>query len=267
MDLLAVITLLLACWDATAATMLYGPCPHLLPNTYESFVIKPFEGSAGQILYFSNVRFEALFDGRTEIEERYRSYYMIALEQQDDQCFRPFRLEKNKTSFAEVTKASTRHGRLTLINVAVLALHEKSYLLAFSCVQVGHNKLEYVWVFGRAGRFGVGREKVREMFGPWLANISTPYQDLRRTHHELTFCTSIFWPAMVGGVAALLTLLSVTSGIVCWKKHKQILQLRRSSCAEYPMEELEHPMELQDTENRRDITSAKTIAVIHGGVI
>ncbi|KFB51321.1 hypothetical protein ZHAS_00019375 [Anopheles sinensis] len=266
---LLVVTVLVAYCDPTVSTLLYGPCPHFYPNNFERARIKPFENTAGEILYFSNVRFEALFDGKAEIEERYLSYYAIVLEHLDEeQCFRPFQLQFKPSLVGKITYGSSRRGPLTIINTVVLAVHEKNYLLAFSCVQLGHTKLEYVWIFGRSGRFGVGLQKVRQMFEPWLANISTPLQDLRRSHHELPFCSSIFWPAVAGGLAGVVALLSITGGIVCWKKHKQILQLRRSSCAEFPMEEMYHPAEEQiDDERRRDITSARTIAVMHGVVI
>uniref|UniRef100_A0A182RAL0 Uncharacterized protein n=1 Tax=Anopheles funestus TaxID=62324 RepID=A0A182RAL0_ANOFN len=242
-------------------TMVYGRCPFLKAIRFEPFLIRYFEGDNGQILYFSNVRFEALFDEKLQIEEHYISKYVIVLEHKED-CFQPFQLQLRGIQIPALP-GSDKRGSTTILNTTILGLHEKDYLLAFSCVQVGHNKLEYVWIFGRAGRFSIGPEKVRKLFGDLLANMSTDVKDLRRSHHDLPFCTSILWPAIFYGSGGILLLLVMTAGIVCWKKHKQIIQLRRQSCAEceYPSQELEQ------TEVERNVTSAKTIAIMHGAII
>uniref|UniRef100_A0A182YAZ2 Uncharacterized protein n=1 Tax=Anopheles stephensi TaxID=30069 RepID=A0A182YAZ2_ANOST len=242
--------------------MVYGRCPFLTAVRFEPYLIRFFEGKNGEILYFSNVRFDALFDAKLQTEEHYVSNYVIVLEQREH-CFQPFRLQLRSTH-APSQDGSNRHGGLTILNTTILGLHEKDYLFAFSCAQLGHNKLEYVWIFGRAGRFSIGPDKVRKLFGHLLANMSTEVRDLRRTHHDLPFCKSILWPAIFYGVGGALMLLVLTAGIVCWKKHKQILHLRRQSCAEcdaYPEQEFElGPVE-------RNVTSAKTIAVMHGAII
>uniref|UniRef100_A0A182SR35 Uncharacterized protein n=1 Tax=Anopheles maculatus TaxID=74869 RepID=A0A182SR35_9DIPT len=255
------VTVLLACAVYVKGTMVYGRCPFLKAIRFEPYLIRFFEGNNGEILYFSNVRFEALFDERLEIEEHYVSEYVIMLEQKEH-CFQPFQLHL-RSALKPTLEGRYRYESVTILNTTILGLHEKDYLLAFSCAQIGHNKLEYVWIFGRAGRFGIGPEKVRKLFGHLLANMSTEMQDLRRSHHDLPFCKSMLWSAIFYGVGGVLVLLVMTAGIVCWKKHKQILQLRRQSCAEceYPVQELE----LERVE--RNVTSAKTIAIMHGAII
>uniref|UniRef100_A0A182PJM2 Uncharacterized protein n=1 Tax=Anopheles epiroticus TaxID=199890 RepID=A0A182PJM2_9DIPT len=245
--------------------MVYGRCPFLKAVRFEPYLIRPFEGKNGEILYFSNVRFEALLNNRLEIEEHYISKYVIVLEHKET-CFQPFQLQLRGALMTTPNGDSTSPGSITAINATILGLYEKDYLFVFSCIQLDHNKLEYVWIFGRAGRFGgVGTEKVQKMFGHLLANMSTELKDLRRSHHELPFCTSIFWPTVFYGSGGVLVLLVLTAGIVCWKKHKQILLLRRQSCAEceYPSQELD----MEERAMRRDITSAKTIAIMHGAII
>uniref|UniRef100_A0A182WDM2 Uncharacterized protein n=1 Tax=Anopheles minimus TaxID=112268 RepID=A0A182WDM2_9DIPT len=256
-----IVTLLLAGTVHVKGTLVYGRCPFLKAIRFEPFLVRFFEGKNGQILYFSNVRFGALFDEKLELEEHYISKYVIVLEQKE-QCFKPFQLQLRGTQMPEMS-GSDKGITTTVLNTTIIGLHEKDYLLAFSCVQIGHNKLEYVWIFGRAGRFSIGLEKVRKLFGHLLANMSTEVKDLRRSHHDIPFCSSILWPVIIYGVGGILLLLVVTAGIVCWKKHKQILQLRRQSCAEceYPTQE----MELEVIE--RNVTSAKTIAIMHGAIM
>uniref|UniRef100_A0A182PZI0 WIF domain-containing protein n=1 Tax=Anopheles farauti TaxID=69004 RepID=A0A182PZI0_9DIPT len=259
MWVLLVSVLLIVAVVPVQGIMVYGRCPYLKAIGIEPYLVNLFEGNNGEILYFSNVRFEALFDKRLHIEEHYVSQLVIVLEQKDG-CFKPFQLQHFAVPIVSNYGMNNRSA-VTTINTTILALHEKNYLLAFSCAQIDHNKLEFVWIFGRAGRFRVGLDKVQQMFGHLFANMSTNVQDLRRTHHEVPFCRSIILSVVIYGVGGVISLLAITAGIVCWKKHKQILQLRRQSCAEceYPAEEQD-----MDTSMRRDITSAKTIAVMNG---
>lgn len=181
--------------------------------------MKLFEGDVAKVVYFSNVRIERLFE-KPPVLEKFVSDIMIQLRQSDkpdEKCYYPLQLQLKPHS---LYNASFRGGHNTMINTQIMEVRDTDgYLFAFSCVEDGNRKLEFVWILRNQHAPKKSLSHIQEMFGRWFQETSTKVTDLIDSHPQLPFCgeggllTVVYWAT--GGVIGIL---AVAALVVFWKK-------------------------------------------------
>lgn len=217
------VLLLLSVLGLARGILLYGRCPRFDPDPYEQYYVERFEKiHGGEVLYFSNVRFERLFKG-PPADERYVSEYAIQLQytnETGEDCFLPFELVRKS---ANMSRESSRWQNMTLINAQIITVVNQEHMLAFSCVEDGHKKLEYIWILRNRRGNRIGLKRVQQLFGRWLDNTTTTAEGLIKYHYQLEFCPDRFWEIMVYSFTGVALFIALVAAIVYWKKNKRIV--------------------------------------------
>lgn len=201
---------------AVFGTLLYGNCPHFESSEFPDEALKPFEGDRGRVDYFSNVRFERLFQ-HPSVQEKYVSNHVIELRytnETGEACFLPFQFVRKP---ANASASSTRTQNITQINTRVIEIRNDEHLFAFSCVEDGYRNLQFIWIVRRQEAWRMSLSRVQETFGDLLDTTKTMREDLMRIHHQLPFCEDNFWSTLIYCLAGVIGFAVIVAGVIYWK--------------------------------------------------